>query len=224
VWKLTDLMQRGLGEENAEIAQLSFNCFDDTARSGFVDEGVWMNLRSGKLYRTKNYRPYRAHDYVKAGNSVFDVLQIRELFVYPGDVNPRVRWESEAETPRRLNVEDLAKIHSFASGNYAETVRAMKNVIKNPLSDKHPVTLLALHRSRIRGERLVIEDSHGNLLTLRDGRKYEISTETQLNSILPVEADGLSLTVMIDNDVKTGVFYAVPLSLVTRNKIVRLAY
>jgi hypothetical protein len=29
---------------------------------------------------------------------------------------------------------------------------------------------------------------------------------------------------MIDNDVKTGVFYAVPLSLVTRNKIVRLAY
>lgn len=224
VWKLTDLMQRGLWEENAEIAQLSFNCFDNRARREFVDEGIWMNLKSGKIHKTKNYRPYKALKYVKADNSVFEVLRVRELFVYPGDANPRVRWESDAETPRALSGEDLAKIHSFASDNYAETVKAMKNVIKNPLSDKHPVTLLALHGARIRGERLVIEDGLGNSITLRDGREYEFSTETQLKSILPAKAEGLSLSVMIDNDVKTGVFYAVPLSLVTRRGIVRLAY
>ncbi|GHV56267.1 hypothetical protein FACS1894182_02470 [Bacteroidia bacterium] len=224
VWKLTELMQHGLWEENAEILQLSFNCYDNRARKEYVDEGIWLNLKTGQLYKTKNYRPYRAVKYIKGDNSVFDVLQMKELFVYPGDLNPRVRWENEVEKSRSLDNNDLAKIHAFASDNYAETIKTVKNTIKNPLMDKHPVTLLSLYKAYINGAHLVVEDKQGNKLTLCDREEYEVSAETQLKSILPAEAEGLSLLAMVNNDVKTGLFSVYPLSLITSGKIIRLLY
>ncbi|MDR0559384.1 MAG: SWIM zinc finger domain-containing protein [Prevotellaceae bacterium] len=224
VWKLTELMQLGLWEENAEILQLSFNCYDNQARREYVDEGVWLNLKSGKIYKTKNYRPYRAAKYIKSDNSEFNILQIKELFIYPGDINPRIRWENGTEKSRRPDRNDLEKIQTFAAENYAETVKTVKNSIKNPLTDKRPVILLSLHSSYIAGDHSVIKDRHGNKLTVCDMEKSEVSAETQLKSILPADARGLSLLAMVNNDVKTGLFSVYPLSLITSEKIIRLLY
>ncbi|MDU1905000.1 MAG: SWIM zinc finger family protein [Dysgonomonas sp.] len=224
IWKLTELMQYGLYEENGELLQLSFNSYDNPARKEYVDEGYWVNMKNGKIYKTRNFRPYRASKYIKEDNSIFDILQLNEMFIYPGDQNPRVRWENEAVKEREIEPKDLEIVLSFASADYAATLKSVKNTIKNPLMDKHPVVLLMLHKAYLNGENLVIEDKQGNKLTLRDMEGQNISPSATLKGILPGQPEGIAVLVMINNDVQTGLLSAQPMSLVTPEKIIRLLY
>jgi hypothetical protein len=222
IWKLTDLMKYGLYEENAEIVQLSFNCYDNAGRKAFIDEGYWFNLKSGKIYKSKNYRPYKALRYIKEENSCFEILQIPELFIYPGDVNPRARWESRKL--RLITDEDRAKVINGSSDDYAEVVKMAKSTIKNPLTEKNPVVLLKLNKAYIAGTHIVLEDKQGNKLTVVDLPEQQIYTETTLKSILPGKCEDIALTAMINNNVKTSVFSVTALSLITPYKIIRLLY
>ncbi len=224
VWKLVELMQYGQYEENANLVQLSFNSYDNEARKEYVDEGVWLNLKTGKIYKTMNYRPYKAAKYIKEDNSVFSVLQLKDLYIYPGDTNPRIRWEADGSTDRPLQADDFATIKSWASAQYADTVKAVKNTIKNPLMDKHPVVLLALHKAYLNGEDLVVEDAKGFALTLKDMEAQAVSPTANLRAFLPANAERLCLTVMMHNDVANGLLSAQPMSLITSDKIVRLLY
>jgi len=222
VWKLVELMEMGLWEENAEIVQLSFNSYDDPARREYVDEGYWINLKTGKIYNTKNYRPYKAAKYIKEDNSVFDVLQTPELFIYPGSVNPRARWDSF--TKRDLIQNDIDTIREFGSSNYAELVKNIKGIIKNPLMDKNPVVLIKLYKTFINGKHLIAEDINGTKLTIADIPGTEVKAEDFLKSILPQNPENLSLLVKVNNDVESGLFYVQPLSLIIPGKIIRLLY
>lgn len=224
VWKLTELMQYGLYEENGELIQLSFNSFDDPARKEFVDEGIWFNLKTGRIYKTKNYRPYRAAKYIKEDNSQFDILQLKESYVYPGDRNPRVRWESDAVSYRKAAAADMEKIFSFSTDNYPEMIKSVKNTIKNPLMDKHPVVLIRIHHAFLNGDKLVVEDLQGNKLTLCDLPEKNEASAVNLQAFLPSHPQNLALAVMINNDIQTGLFSAQPLSLITPEKIIRLLY
>lgn len=224
IWKLTELIQLGLWEENAELVQLSFNSYDNEARREFVDEGAWINLKTGKLYKTQNYRPYKAVKYIKEDNSVTDVLQLKELYIYPGGINPRVRWEAEARTERKITTDDLVKIQSYAAADYAELLKSVKNIIKNPLIDKNPLILIALHKVYIYGEHVVAEDNKGNKLTLADMPGKIISPENCLKLILPENPQGICLLAMVNNDVQTGLLSAEPMSLITPEKIIKLLY
>ena len=223
-WKLTELMQYGLYEENAELLQLSFNSFDDSARKEYVDEGIWFNLKSGRIYKTKNYRPYRAAKYIKEDNSEFDILQLKELFIYPGDRNPRIRWETEGATPRIVGNADLQKVWEAAASNYVEVIKSVKQTIKNPLMDKHPVVLIKVNKAYLLGENLVVEDVQGNPLTLHDLPEQEIASAVNLKAFLPACPEQISLAVMIHNNVQTGLLSAQPMCLVMPERIVRLLY
>ncbi|MDR1130108.1 MAG: SWIM zinc finger family protein [Prevotellaceae bacterium] len=222
VWKLAGLKKYGMYEENAEIMQLSYNTYDNAARKAFIDEGYWFNLKTGKIYRSKNYRPYKALKYIKEENSCFEVMQIPELFIYPGDVNPRVRWES---MKLRLAVDaDRLRVISGASSDYAEVVKTAKSTIKNPLMEKNPVVLLKLNRAHIAGEHIVLEDAQGNRLTLTDLPEQQIYTGTILKSILPGICENAALAAMINNDLKTGIFSVTALSLIIPDRVIRLLY
>ena len=59
IWKLAELVELGLCEENAELVQLSFDSYDNPARREYVDEGAWISLASGRICKTRNYRPDR---------------------------------------------------------------------------------------------------------------------------------------------------------------------
>ncbi|ATA68846.1 hypothetical protein CGC48_09575 [Capnocytophaga cynodegmi] len=224
VWKLVELMQYGLYEENAQLVQLSFNSYDNEARREYVDEGIWLNLKTGKIYKTKNYRPYKASKYIKEDNSQFDVLQIRDLYIYPGDQNPRIRWENDGVTERKITTEDLKTIVSLSSENYADMIKSVKNTIKNPLMDKHPVTLISISKCYLNGENLVVEDKIGNKLTIKDIENQKISSATNLKAILPSNTEGFALTIMMNNDVQSGLLSAQPMALITNDKIIRLLY
>lgn len=224
VWKLADLQALGQYEEQVQLLQLSFNSYDNQARKEFVDEGQWMNLKDGKIYKTKNFRPYKAVKYIKADNSYFQILNIPEMYIYPGDMNPRIRWEGIAEHRDELNPTYLASVLSYASDNYVDTLKMVKNYIKNPLNDKNPVALLKVVKSFVNGDKIVIEDSLGNKLTMDDIQEQQMPTANQLSNFLPAQPQGMALLLMFNNDIATGLFYAQPLSLITPDKIVRLMY
>jgi hypothetical protein len=222
VWKLADLKKYGMYEKNAEIIQLSYDTCDNSARKAFVDEAYWFNLKTGKIYRSKNYRPYKALRYIKEEDSCFEILKVPELFIYPGDANPRVRWDSVTRRP--AVAADYAKIIDSSLSDYAETVKTVKSAVKNPLTDKNPVVLLKLHRAYNAGEHVVLEDVQGNKLTAGNMPDKYIDTLATLKSILPEKCENIALTAMIHNDIRTGMYYVTALSLVAASKIIRLLY
>lgn len=222
VWKLDELKEAGLYEKDVEMLQLSFFSYDDQARREFVDEGYWMDLQTGKIYRAVNYRPYKALKYIKEANSSVDILQLKELFIYPGDVNPRARWDEF--TTRAISPSDLQKASQYALADYAELVKTAKNILKNPLMDKNPVFLIALHNVVKCGEQLVLEDAAGHALTLQDMPRFDGKTVHTLTTILPSDVRGLYMTVMIHNDVETGCFTVQGLSVLTPRKMIKLLF
>src|SRR5688572_13526095 len=98
-WQLAELKGCGLVQADVELLQLAFNSHDDVARQEYVDTGVWMNLNTGRIHVTQNFRPYKALKYIKSDDSFFQVAQVKELCVYPGDVNPRIRWDGMVARP-----------------------------------------------------------------------------------------------------------------------------
>ncbi len=221
-WKLTELMQQGSWEEDAELAQLAFYNYDDAARREYVDEGYWINLKTGKIFKTKNYRPYKAKNYIKEENSFFDVIRTKELLIYPGDINPRIRWDDASV--RDIQRDDIEKINAFAAGNYADLVKSVKSTIKNPLADKHPVSLIRLHKAYQTENAIVAEDESGNRLTLNNISYFTVPTENILEALLPKDAKGICLTVMFENNIQSGLLTAQALSLIHKDKILRLVY
>ena len=107
-WQLRELKDAGLLETDVELVQLAFNSHDDQGRREFVDTGVWVSLNDGRIRLTQTFRPYKAAKFIKSDDSFFQVAQVKELCVYPGDVNPRIRWESMVTRP--IEREDYRKI------------------------------------------------------------------------------------------------------------------
>src|SRR6516162_966645 len=98
-WQLRELKGAGLVQNNVELLQLAFNSHDDWTRGEFVETGVWLNLQTGAVQLTRNYRPYRAAKFIREDDSCFHVTVCPELCVYPGNLNPRVRWEASEPRP-----------------------------------------------------------------------------------------------------------------------------
>jgi hypothetical protein len=189
-----------------------------------VDEGIRISLKTGKIYKTNNYRPYQAIRHIKAENTTFGMLKLKEMYIYPGSLNPRIRWLPEALLEKRYDSSNVNRVIAYASDNYAETIQSVKSFIKNPLMDKHPVVLLALHKVCLSGENPVIEDRDGNKLTLKDRADANFSSTSQLKNFLPAKPENLALAVMINSDLRTGLLSAQALSLITPEKIIRLLF
>jgi len=78
-WQLAELKAVGLVQTDVELLQLAFNSHDDVARQEYIDTGVWMNLNTGAIQVTQNFRPYKAAKYIKSDDSFFQVAQVKEL-------------------------------------------------------------------------------------------------------------------------------------------------
>jgi hypothetical protein len=89
-----------------------------------------MTLGNGRIRLTQNYRPYKAAKFIKSDDSFFQVAQVQELCVYPGDVNPRIRWEGML--PRPLEPKDLEKIRGFGHADFTAVVKEVKGHLKGP--------------------------------------------------------------------------------------------
>jgi hypothetical protein len=220
-WQLRELKDAGLVEANAQLVQLAFNSHDDVARQEFVDTGAWMTLGNGKIRLTQNFRPYKAAKFIKSDDSFFQVAQVKELCVYPGDVNPRVRWEGMV--PRPLEPKDLERIRGFGQGDFATVIREVKAHLKGPLADKQPIHALNFKRiGQVEGAP-VAEDAKGERLVMTDTGMAEEPPSCHLLSLLPKGSfEGHTLIARFRHDLDTRKLRIKPLSIVTTTGIIRL--
>lgn len=220
-WQLRELKEAGLVEENVELVQLAFNSHDDVARKEYVDTGIWMQLDNGRIGMTQTFRPYKAVKYIRSDDSFFQIAQVGELCRYPGDLNPRIRWDGM--TPRPIRPDDLATIRRHGRGEFPAVVREVKSHLKNPLADKQPIVALNYRRIGMVGPEFVLEDSAGERLVMTDAGMTAEPRSTHLLSLLPPEVlHDQTLIVRFRHDLDTRQLRVKPLSLVSKDEILRL--
>ena len=220
-WQLAELKTAGLVETDVELLQLAFNSHDDVARQEYVDTGVWMNLNTGRIQTTQNFRPYKAVKYIKSDDSFFHVARVKELCVYPGDVNPRVRWEGMVSRP--VEPGDLRRIRSHARGDFAAVVKDVKTGIKGPLADKQPIHALQFKRIGQVDGVPVVEDAKGERLTMTDAGMTEEPASCHLLQLVPTELhENQVLVARFRHDLDRRKLQIKPLSIVTDTSVVRL--
>jgi len=137
-----------------------------------------MNLNTGRIHVTQNFRPYKAAKYIKSDDSFFQIAQIKELCVYPGDANPRMSWEGMI--PRPIESRDLERVRAHARADFAALVKDVKANLKAPLADKQPIHALQFRRiGHVDGE-LVWEDAKGERLVMTDAGMTEEPASSHL--------------------------------------------
>jgi hypothetical protein len=222
-WQLRELKDAGLVQNNVELLQLAFNSHDDWTRSELVDTGVWMNLQTGAVQLTRNYRPYQAVRHIREDDSCFHVMLCKELCVYPGNLNPRVRWE--ASEPRPAAKADYARARDHAKTDVKAVLKDVKTQLKSPLGDRHPVALVKYRALARAGDDFVLEDPTGERLVLADDGYAGDPATLPLLPMLPKEIrrDQVML-VRFNHDLDSQKLRAKPLSIVTAEDVVRLTY
>lgn len=221
-WQLAELKELGLVDNEAALLQLSFRSYVDSSREEFVDEGHWIRLGTERIHMTRTYRPYRAAKYIREEDSQFQLVQIKELFVYPGELNARVRWEDASY--RDPNPEDMKTVRSQARRSFSEVVKQVKNHIKNPLSDKHPVLLLAYREIVSVNGQYALVDEQGKQIPLADISYLNHATTSLLPLLKQDDLRNGAMLVMFEHDFQRNALSAQPLSVVTDQGVIRLLY
>lgn len=220
-WQLRELKEAGLVEENVELVQLAFHSYDDLSRKEYVDTGVWMNLVSGRIVLTQTFRPYQAARHIKSEDSFTQVAQVRELCVYPGDINPRVRWDGMLARP--IEPRDLVKVRGHGREEFAAAVKDVKSVLKDPLADKYPICALNYRRIGMVEQSMVVEDRNGERLVLTDAGLAEEPRSSHLLSLVPKDVlQDQTLIVRFRHDLDDRKLQVKPLSIVTETDVIRL--
>lgn len=223
-WQLRELREMGLTQTDAQLVQLAFNSYDDVTRREFVDTGVWMNLQSGQIQLTQNFRPYKAAKFIRSDDSFFKVAIVPELCVYPGDRNPRIRWETQST--RNVEPIDLQRIRELASGDFAAMIKEVKLQLKNPLAEKQPI--VAVNYAKIGQwdeQHLAVQDQQGQRMVFTEsGGNQEPATCHLLWLLPPALHQNQTLIARFDQDLDAQRLRLKPLSIVTQSQIYRLTF
>lgn len=221
IWKLSELVEIGKGKKNISLVQLAFWVDYKEARKEYIDIGCWADLATGEVYKTYNYRPLKALQYVKQEDSIFGVADIPEAACYPGDGNLRIRWDGANMRP--VEESELEKLMAMASSSLATEVKAAKNLLKNAMADPILFRLIAFEQIG-RTEQGIVLCAGGDTILLGDAPGMEETTNRI--AILPSKE-------LLQNQVLLGAFYydkaerrfkLQPFSIITKTNIVRLLY
>lgn len=174
-WKLVELEAVGKCEKDARLTQLSFNVAYDEARKEFIDTGVWVDLKNGKIFQTKNFRPLKSLKHVKADDSVFGAVNVPSMAVYPGDGNVRVRWDNAEFTG--LCDDDFKKLRSFAANSVKNEIKSIRNFLQNAMSSPVIYKLVAFSEIGKIGDKTVLKTKGGDSLALCDFSEFEPTTD-----------------------------------------------
>jgi len=222
-WQLRELKDAGLVQSNVELMQLAFNAHDDWTRKEFVETGVWLNLQTGAVQLTRNYRPYQAARHIREDDSCFHIVVCPELCVYPGNLNPRVRWE--ASEPRPVTKTDCSRARDFSKSDLRSVIKDVKTQLKSPLGDRHPLALVKFQTLGRVGDEIAISDATGEKLILADdGYAGEPNTLPLLSMLSKAVQQDQVILVRFHHDLDSQKLRAKPLSIVTASDIIRLTY
>ncbi|MDE7230894.1 MAG: SWIM zinc finger family protein [Oscillospiraceae bacterium] len=170
-WKITELEAIGKCKKNARMTQLSFWVNFDEARKEYIDTGVWCDLEDGNVYLTKNYRPLKSLKYVKADDSLFGVMNVPSMAIYPGEGNVRVRWDG-AEFGE-LTAEDYGKLRGFAAKSVSGEAKAIKNTLKDAIANPVVFKTVAFSKIGQTDEGAVLVSKENDTILLEDFPEIE---------------------------------------------------
>lgn len=230
VWKFSELEALGQTRENVRLVQLAFWVRQDDAREEFVDTACWADLDKGGIVMTYGYRPFAIKKRLKEEDSTFGVAHAQKIVCYPGEGNPRVRWESADIQP--VSEADRQRLRELAAPALAPEIKAAKDLLKNPLFEPPFFCLLRFARIGKVGESFVLVDPQGDTILLEDMPGLEGSISSELagsTAWLPLLPDpslleDQSLLGAIWHDAAAGRMKMQPLSIVTDTAIARLLY
>ena len=222
VWKLTQLNDLGLKKENARLVQLSFEVNYDEASKIFTDCGYWIDLESGEVSYTANYRPRSAMKYIKQENSNFSLLTVPTLTFYPGGVNKRIRWDAASFDKIESSCYKEIKKHAQS---IEHAVKIAKNELKNILTNNEVALLLEFEKIMFVEEegkkKYILIDKNQKMIELRDKKSKEFSEN--FYELLPNEC--LENQVMFVKLFYEGRnIYAQAQSIITDDKIIRFGF
>ncbi|WP_322923797.1 SWIM zinc finger family protein [Paenibacillus campi] len=225
-WQLAELEQYGRKQADGELVQLAFVSYDDAGRQEFVDLGYWIEPGKDTIWRTFHYRPYRAVKHLREEDSYTGSVQPMEWYRYPGDLNPRIRWENGVLHP--LRPDQLVSIRQHAKRDYTDVIKTVKNQLKNPLANTHPALLLHV-KSTWKGDNgeLYITDEQDQQIVLGDVREQGLPIPATTTLLAYVEQHHLQDAVwlgLFEHRVDTGQLVFQPLSIVGEHEIIRLLY
>lgn len=224
VWKLEDLHAVGAFREKARLVQLSFDVSYDEAKKEYIERGWWLDMDSGRIDQTLNFRPIKALKYVKGEDSRFDLLEIPVLYTYPGEGNCRIRWDTASSRP--ITGEERAVIKTLVCPDLTAALKETKNQIKNTLLPKFRAVLLPVGRLGRVGDSFVLEDPKGDRIVLRDrpeDGKDHASTERL--ELLPVGIpSGSALFGLMFYDERDKSICLHPYSILTPERMIRLQF
>lgn len=222
IWKLSELEELGKSKKNAVLMQLSFWVTFDEARKEYIDTGCWADLDSGEIYMNYNYRPLKSLKYVKQEDSVFGVAKVPSAVFYPGDGNVRVRWDSAQI--REYEQADYDAVFRHAVPSVKQEAKAVKNVLKNAITQPMMIKLIAFNRIGKTDGGYVLADKNDDTILL--GNMPGMEDTTLRLSMLPNGG-------LLRDQVLLGAFYynrenrrlmVQPLSIITHDTVVRLLY
>jgi hypothetical protein len=224
IWKLEDLRTIGSFREHVRLVQLSFDVSFDQAKKEYVERGWWVDLDSGDIFQTLNLRPMKALKYVKGEDSRFGVLEVPELYIYPGEGDRRVRWESAV--PRPLTAEEQARLPRLAQPDLAAAVKRTKGTIKNTLAPKFLAALVPVGALGKVGEAFVLEDPAGGRIVLRDRPEdgADHASTARLAMLPGAVPAGSALFGLMFYDEGDRSLCLHPYSVVTPDQIIRLQF
>lgn len=222
IWRLEDLKAIGSFREAVTLLQLSFDVSYDDARKEYIERGFWIDMATGVISQTLNYRPLKALKYVKAEDSCFDVVEVPVLYEYPGELNRRIRWEGC--TTRSMTEEEKQKLPALAAAGIADVVKLAKGQMKNTLLPKFIPAMISVRKIGRVEDAFVLEDPSGSRIILRDRREDGHSCVDRLPK-LPYEiSDGSAVFGLVFYDAVDRRICMHPYSLVTPDGIIRLLY
>ena len=190
----------------------------------YVERGWWLDLNSGRIDQTLNLRPMKALKYVKGEDSRFGVLEVPELYIYPGEGDRRVRWESAV--PRPLTAEEQARLPRLAQPDLAAAVKRTKGTIKNTLAPKFLAALVPVGALGKVGEAFVLEDPAGARIVLRDRPEdgADHASTARLAMLPGAVPAGSALFGLMFYDEGDRSLCLHPYSVVTPDQIIRLQF
>lgn len=223
-WKLSELELLGKCKKNAHMAQLSFWVTFDEARKEYIDTGAWCDLDDGNVYLTKNFRPLKSLKYVKAEDSIFGAADIPSMAIYPGDTNPRVRWDGCSI--RELSTDDYNKLRSHAIISVSAELKAVKNKLQNAMASPILYKLVAFSKIGKCADGIALRTRSSDTILLEDFPELQPTVERL--EILPnakLTENGVMLCGFWYNGEKRRIS-AQPLCIIpdNENSIIRLLY
>ncbi|AIQ12955.1 SWIM zinc finger family protein [Paenibacillus durus] len=222
-WQLAELKRHGMTAEGVELVQLAFTGYDDRARQEYVDLGYWLQLDTGEIHRTLQYRPYKAARHIREEDSFTDVVQARELYLYPGGLNRRVRYEEWQ--PRHTEDGDWEAVTRSARRSYSDVLKTVRNQLKNPLADRMPVMLLHVAETLVtNGGEYIIRDEGGHMLPLSDIGDVGQGTVELLSCIKRDRLQDVALLARFRHLPDEGRLAVQPLTVIGQDERIRLLY